>query len=113
MRKAQILARVAPLAAAILLASAMLAAGQVARPSIADLSPGLAPVGSSIIISGSNFDPVASNNIVHFGTVRGNVISATATQLVVTVPAGAAYAPVSVTVGGLTAASRLPFGVAF
>jgi hypothetical protein len=85
----------------------------VAPPIITGFAPVSAIIGASITITGSNFDPIASNNIVCFGTVRGNVTSATATQLLVSVPAGAAYAPVSVTVGGLTGVSRLPFGVAF
>jgi len=85
----------------------------VAPTVVTGLVPGSAAIGSSITITGSNFGPVGSNNVVYFGTVRGTVTSATSTQLVVTVPAGAAYAPVSVTVDGLTGSSRLPFGVSF
>lgn len=82
-------------------------------PAITGLSAVSGAVGSALFINGLNFSPVAPSNVVYFGTVRAVVSSATSTQLVVTVPAGAAYAPVSVTVAGLTGSSRLPFGVTF
>src|SRR5260221_9697675 len=41
------------------------------------------------------------------------VTVATTTQLTVTVPTGATYQPITVTVGGLTASSAKPFGVTF
>jgi N-acetylneuraminic acid mutarotase len=39
-----------------------------------------------VIISGSGFSPVASENEVHFNELKGNVISATPSQLVVLAP---------------------------
>jgi hypothetical protein len=88
-------------------------AGMCPPHAIVGLSATNGGVGSEVVITGANFSTVASNNIVYFGTVRASVISATATQLVVTVPPGASYAPISVTVNGLTTASRLPFSVTF
>lgn len=78
-------------------------------PTITALSPQSAAPGSSIIISGSNFSPVPANNIVSFGGAKALVTAATATSLTVTVPIGASYAQVTVTVTGLTAYSLLSF----
>jgi len=60
-------------------------------------------VGAVVNVSGLNFDAVATNNVVHFGAVRAVVLVASATNLAVTVPAGATYAPVTETEHGLTA----------
>jgi hypothetical protein len=72
-------------------------------PAIASFSPTLGPVGTTVTITGANFSTNISNNTVRFGTVQAAVISATATQLTVIVPAGATTQPIYVTVNGLTA----------
>ncbi len=82
-------------------------------PVIVSFSPAAATNGGAVTISGMNFSPVASNNIVVFGAVRAEVISASATSLVVTLPAGATYGPITVTVGGLVAYSARPFQPTF
>lgn len=82
-------------------------------PQIAGVNPVAANLGDTVTISGANFDANPANNIVHFGAVQAQVTSASATSLTVLVPPGATYAPVTVTVGGLTAYSRLPFIVKF
>ena len=74
-----------------------------AQVSITSFSPVLGPIGSTVTISGNNFDPVTTNDIVYFGAVKAQVTSASASSLKVIVPAGAAYAPVTVTADGLTA----------
>ena len=56
-----------------------------------------------------NFDPTPSNNIVYFGAVQAVVTAASATNLMVTVPVGATYAPITETVNGLTAYANQPF----
>ena len=58
-------------------------------PTVTSFSPSSGAVGSTVTISGSNFSTTASSNIVYFGGVKATVSSATATQLQVTVPAGA------------------------
>jgi hypothetical protein len=78
-------------------------------PAITSFSPGAGVVGTVVSINGLNFDPVAGNNVVHFGAVQAVVTGASATNLVVVVPAGATYAPVTETVNGLTAASSAFF----
>jgi hypothetical protein len=72
-------------------------------------------VGMTVTINGSNFNTTAVNNAVYFGPVRATVLSATATSLSVTVPAGATYSPVMVTNTALkaTATSPLPFRQTF
>ncbi|MEI8288547.1 MAG: FG-GAP-like repeat-containing protein [Verrucomicrobiota bacterium] len=78
-------------------------------PVIIGFSPASAVVGANVTISGTNFSPVAGNNIVFFGAVSAAVTAASGTNLTVTVPAGATYAPITVTVNGLTAWSAIPF----
>ncbi len=80
-------------------------------PVISSVSPGQADVGTSITITGSNFDPVSSNNTVYFGASQATVGTATSSQLVVTVPAGATYGPVTVIANGLATQSTPYFTV--
>jgi hypothetical protein len=80
-------------------------------PTITAVAPVSAVVGATVTISGSNFGTNPSNNIVYFGPVRGVVLSASAAQLKVQVPAGAGYGPLSVTVDGLTGVSPQAFSV--
>jgi hypothetical protein len=65
------------------------------------------------VITGTNFNPVASNNIVYFGAVKATVSAASINSLTVTVPNSASYGPVSVTTNGLTAYSESAFIVSF
>jgi len=65
-------------------------------PVISSVSPLSGPVGTNVTITGTNFNKVTSGNIVYFGATRGAIVSATTTQLVVTVPNGSTYQPISV-----------------
>jgi hypothetical protein len=87
----------------------MAQAGQTTRPIVTGFTPSSALVGATVEISGLNFNPVATNNIVHFGAVQGVVTAASVTNLTVSVPVGATYAPITETVNGLTAYSDRPF----
>lgn len=80
---------------------------------ITSFLPASGNIGSSVVINGINFSPVAANNIVYFGGAKAVVTSASATQLVATVPPGATYDPISVTANGNTAYSNTPFVVRF
>lgn len=83
------------------------------QPIITSVSPTQAPLNATITINGSNFSAVPANNIVYFGAVQAQVIAATPNSLSVTVPAGVAYAPITVTTNQLTAYSFLPFNLSF
>jgi len=82
-------------------------------PSITSFTPTSGPIGTTVTITGSNFSTTPANNIVYFGATKATVTSATSTQLTTTVPAGATYQPITVSVSGLTAQSHLPFVVTF
>jgi gliding motility-associated-like protein len=77
--------------------------------SLTTVSPLKGAIGTTVTITGNNFSSVPTENKVWFGAVRANVLTATPTQLTVTVPAGASYAPVSVTKNELTSIYHLPF----
>ncbi len=83
------------------------------QPTITSFTPTSGTIGTLVTITGTNFSPVLSENIVWFGAVRANVTASTTTHLTVTVPAGATYQPISVTVNGLTGCSSKPFNVTF
>jgi len=80
---------------------------------IASVSPTSGDVGSSVTIRGGNFNPARDHNIVHFGSVRAIVTSASPAMLRVIVPPGTTFAPVTVTTNGFTASSSSPFIVTF
>ncbi len=86
-----------------------------AQPTIATFSPSTGPVGTSVTISGTNYNAVPANNIVYFGAVKATVTSGSTTSLTVTVPAGSTYQPVSVldNATGLTGYSSKPFIITF
>jgi hypothetical protein len=78
-------------------------------PIITSFAPTIGTPGTNVTITGVNFSPVASNDVVFFGAVRGVVTSASETKLVVTVPLGATLAPITVMVNGLSASTSQPF----
>ncbi len=81
--------------------------------SLTTVSPLTGVVGSTVTITGDHFSTTLTDNQVYFGTVKATVLTATKIQLTVTVPAGAQYAPVSVTRDRLTSTYHLPFTVTF
>jgi hypothetical protein len=81
----------------------------VQAPVITSFNPASGPVGTVVTITGQNFSPVASDNIVFFGAVKATITAASATSLTVTVPAGVTYENLSVTTNKLTAYSVKPF----
>jgi hypothetical protein len=82
-------------------------------PVITSLDPATGPVGSTIHILGSNFSGNDADNTVYFGAVKATITGSSSTDLTVTVPPGVDYAPVTVTVNGLTGASSKPFITTF
>lgn len=70
----------------------------VATVSIAGFSPTQGSAGTSVTISGTGFDATTpANNIIKFNTTAATVVSATANQIIATVPSGATTGAVSVT----------------
>ncbi|WP_256010310.1 FG-GAP-like repeat-containing protein [Desertivirga xinjiangensis] len=85
-------------------------------PVIGSITPLAGPVGTTVTINGSNFNKNALDyNIVHFGAAKAKVISATANQIVVQVPPGSTYKPISVlnTETTRSAYSLKPFNVTY
>src|SRR5215218_5679718 len=92
-----------------------IAVSAYAQPGITSFTPVAGPVGTAVTITGTNFNAVPNNNIVYFGAVRAAVSSASTTSLMVTVPAGATYQPLSVlnTSTGLIGYAASPFNITF
>ncbi|HEY5505026.1 MAG TPA: FG-GAP-like repeat-containing protein, partial [Sedimentisphaerales bacterium] len=78
-------------------------------PAISSFNPLSGSSGTSVSIAGTNFDSTTASNIVYFGAVRATVASASTTNLTVSVPISATYAPITVTVNGLTACANQAF----
>lgn len=66
-------------------------------PSIASVNPSSGVVGMLVTITGTNFDPIAANNIVKFNNMPAVVFSSTSTTIKAVVPVGATTGPVTVT----------------
>lgn len=83
-------------------------------PAITSISPTSGSIGTTVIISGNNFTPAVTGNIVQFGTAKATVTAASANSLTVTVPAGATYQPIRITnASGLSAFSQQQFNTTF
>jgi RHS repeat-associated protein len=80
--------------------------------SVIEFDPDSGPVGSSVTIYGTGFSSTASQDSVSFNGVAATITSASATTLVVTVPAGATTGPISVTTPAGSATSASSFTVA-
>jgi hypothetical protein len=83
--------------------------------SFTSFSPASGPIGTTVIITGVNFNATLSNNIVSFGAVKATVTAGTTSSLTVTVPAGTTYDYITVTdiSAGLHASSAKPFITTF
>jgi len=82
-------------------------------PTISSFFPTSGPIGTTVIITGTNFSATSVNDIVYFGATKASLINATTTSLIVTVPIGVTYQPISVTTNNLTAYSTNNFVVTF
>ncbi|HTP64796.1 MAG TPA: IPT/TIG domain-containing protein, partial [Geobacteraceae bacterium] len=90
-------------------AVALSGCGDGSAPSITGFSPAGGAVGTTVTITGANFDPTAANDAVSFNGTAAVISSASGTQLVASVPAGATTGPISVTVLGQTVSSSTNF----
>lgn len=80
---------------------------------ITSFSPQSGPIGTSVTITGNNFNPNTYDNVVYFGGVKTNIVTASSTSLTVTVPPGAIYLPITVTTNGQTVSSAGIFNPTF
>jgi YD repeat-containing protein len=64
---------------------------------VIEFSPKSGPVGTTVTIQGTGFSATASENTVAFNGASATITSATTTQLVASVPAGATTGPIGVT----------------
>ncbi len=67
-------------------------------PVLSSLDPVTGKVGSTVVITGTNFSTVLSENIVKFNGLQANITDGNETSLTVTVPAGVPAGDVDVTV---------------
>src|SRR5215831_9343918 len=78
---------------------------------ILSFAPSSGPVGANVTIRGTGFNAVAAQNVVKFNGIPATVVSANASTIVATVPAGAGTGTISVATGGNTAVSTAAFTV--
>ena len=79
--------------------------------SITDFSPKTGPVGTTVTLYGASFGPTPGQNTVTIGGVSAPVLSATTTELLLSVPAGAATSVISVVTAYGYSATGEPFVV--
>ena len=80
--------------------------------SIVSFTPGSGPVGTQVRIFGTGFSSTIAQDTVTFNGTTATISSATATQLVVTVPSGATTGTIGVTAPGGSTTSATTFTVA-
>jgi gliding motility-associated-like protein len=85
------------------------------KPTVSNFSPLSTSTGDTLIILGSGFGTDASDLLVHFGAVDGNILQISQDLLEVRVPPGATYRPVRITNlnSGLSGYSSTPFLLSF
>lgn len=80
-------------------------------PTITSFAPTAGIIGTTVTITGTNFDVVPANNTVTFNGTSATVTASTATTITTTVPVGASTGPIAVTVLSNTATSATNFTV--
>ncbi len=88
---------------------------QAQKPNITNFSPTSGPVGTTVTITGTNFNATPAQNIVFFGATKATISASSTTSLTVTVPTGATFQPISVLnlANSLTGSSSAPFRVTY
>ncbi len=65
-------------------------------PVINTFTPNTGFIGSTVTITGANFDPIPANNQVYFGATKATIVSSSFGTIVAIVPVGANVAPIAV-----------------
>lgn len=84
---------------------------EVVLPTITSFTPASAYSGDEVVITGTNFSPTMSENIVKFDGRKATVITSTSTTITATVPNFASSGMITVEIGGLIATSANDFTV--
>ncbi len=85
----------------------------IAQPIIDLIEPAFGGIGSIVTISGNNFSSTSIENTVFLGGLEANILNSTENEIIVSVPNGAYYTPISVYANGLYATSSQRFNVTF
>jgi len=85
----------------------------IAQPIIDLIEPAFGGIGSTVTISGNNFSSTSIENTVFLSGLEANILNSTENEIIVSVPYGAYYAPISVYTNGLYASSSQRFNVIF
>ncbi len=85
--------------------------GMQVPPTITSFTPSSGTVGTTVTITGTNFDSTPANNTVKFNGTTAVVTASTATSITTTVPAAAITGTITVTIGVNTATSASNFTV--
>ena len=83
------------------------------QPVIDSIEPAFGGIGSTITIRGNDFSPNIIDNNVFFNGLESNILNATENELMVSVPFGVNYTPISVYTNGLYTISNQRFNVTF
>src|SRR5262249_17916504 len=83
----------------------------VPAPTITGFTPLSGTTGTTVTISGINFNTVEANNTVKFNGVAATITAATTTSITTTVPQGATTGKITVTTNGKAGASFNDFVV--
>jgi N-acetylneuraminic acid mutarotase len=75
------------------------------QPTISGFSPTSGSIGNTIVINGTNFSTTLANTVVKINGVQATVNSGNATQLFISVPAGATSGKITVETNGFQAVS--------
>ena len=85
----------------------------IAQPIIDLIEPAFGGIGSTVTISGNNFSSTSIENTVFLSGLEANILNSTENEIIVSVPNGAYYTPISVYTNGLYATSSQRFNVTF
>ena len=80
-------------------------------PTITSFTPTSGVIGTTVTITGTNFNPTPANNTVAFNGTTAVVTASTATSITTSVPNGATTGTITVTIAGNTATSSSNFTV--